>query len=393
MFPIIDLKPLSTGFEAGQLYGAAAEKKIAYCIHAYSQVFADCGIDWQQACTKAQDFAPIMGELWPQSLEQLQGIAAGSGQSLNSILALNCRSELIPAKFLAAPSLHAPQAHERNRMLGIGAAGYPDWNECSALCVQPNASTDQTSTWLAQNWDWMGGQRNALVILKGRTTLINDLTTPIQYATLTEAGMLAKIGLNQAGLAVGLNIIRSIHDGEQIGIAVHWLLSYLLRCTSVSQVSEQIERFAQRVGFAASSNIMCADANGAVATFELSPKGVAKISPAQSGVVVHTNHFIDSKLANYQAQYARSLSTDARLERVGHLTTEPDFDLESLQTVLRDEHEGVHAICRRPDMSLPAASRIESVAGVIINTTQKRFWVAPDIPSKVAFHEMAGLWN
>jgi isopenicillin-N N-acyltransferase like protein len=393
MFQIIDLKPLSTGFKAGHLYGAQAAKKIAYCIHAYSQVFADCGIDWQQACTKAQEFAPIMQDLWPESVEQLNGIAAGSGQSLDSILALNCRSELIPAKFLAAPSSQAPQAHERNRVLGVGAAGYPDWNECTAMCVQPSASADQTSTWLAQNWDWMGGQRNALVILKGQTTLIQDSTTAIKYTTLSEAGMLAKIGLNQAGLALGLNIIRSIHDGEQTGIAVHWLLSYLLRCTDVHQVAEQIERLAQQVGFAASSNIMCADASGAVATFELSPKGVAQISPAPNGVVLHTNHFIDPKLANYQAQYARSLSTDARLERVGHLTTKPHFDLESLQTVLRDEHEGVHAICRRPDMSLPAASRIESVAGVIINTNQKRFWVAPNIPSKVAFQEIGGLWD
>ncbi len=393
MFPIIDLKSVSSGFEAGQIYGTEAAKKIAACVDAYSQVFADCGVDWQLACQKAQAFAPIMAKIWPQSLEQIKGIAVGSGQSLDSILALNCRSELIPAKFLAAPSPQAPQAHERNRVLGIGTEGYPDWNECTALCARPTASADQTSTWLAQNWDWMGGQRKALVILKGQTTLIEDDKSAIQYATLSEAGMLAKIGLNQAGLAVGLNIIRSIHDGDQSGIAVHWLLSYLLRCTCLKQVAEQIERLANEVGFAASSNVMCADASGAAATFELSPKGVAQISPAQNGVVLHTNHFIDAQLANYQAQYARSLSTDARLARIGLLTQNPAFDLESLQMVLRDQDEGVHAICRRPDMSLPAPSRIESVAGIIINTTQKRFWIAPDIPSEVAFQEIDELWN
>ena len=96
-----------------------------------------------------------------------------------------------------------------------------------ALAVTARCSADG-SAWLAQNWDWIGRQREALVVLKS----IDDAGQRI--TTLTEAGMLAKIGFNESGFALGLNIVRSLRDGESAGVPVHVLLRHLLSCRSVA---------------------------------------------------------------------------------------------------------------------------------------------------------------
>jgi isopenicillin-N N-acyltransferase-like protein len=41
--------------------------------------------------------------------------------------------------------------------------------------------------------------------------------------------MLAKIGLNSAGIAVSLNLLRSLNDGQSLGMPVHVLLRLMLQ--------------------------------------------------------------------------------------------------------------------------------------------------------------------
>jgi isopenicillin-N N-acyltransferase like protein len=249
MFPIIRTFAQPDAYLAGQQYGSAARVRIAHSVKAYRALFASCGLDWAEACKKASAFEPIMQAIDPHSTQELRGIAQGSGFDFESILALNCRSELLSADFL------------NSQITNLEHPGLPDFNECTSVAVQPKASA-AGETWLAQNWDWMGGQREALVLLEGRGPAG-------RFLTLTEAGMLAKIGLNEAGFAVGLNIIRSVNDGNRPGIAVHWLLRHLLGCTSIQQAHTTIDQLAIRYGFGGSSNIICADASGAVASFEL----------------------------------------------------------------------------------------------------------------------------
>ncbi len=372
MFPIIHIADQQNPLAAGVAYGQKAAEKIAHSLKAYRQLFEHCGLPWEQACTKALQFEPMMQAIDADSVLEMQGIAQGSGFDFASILALNCRSELLSPEFLS-------QAKD---------AQVPDANECTSFAVRPKASANKT-TWLAQNWDWMGGQRDALVLLEGRAAAG-------RFMTLTEAGMLAKIGLNEAGFAVGLNIIRSVNDGLKPGIAVHWLLRHLLSCKSVDQAHAVIADLSAKYGFGGSSNIICADATGAVASFELcatlgKAQGYARIEPADDGIVRHTNHFLADHLRPFQAEAARSLSTDWRLQSVEQLIGKVPVDFDLICQLLRNDAGGdqsdnpLLAICRSPDFSLPEMQRVETVAGIVINTSQLQFWVAPDIPNRTEF--------
>jgi len=239
------------------------------------------------------------------------------------------------------------------------------------VAVKPGASASG-STLLGQNWDWLGTQRASLVLLRIRET---DGSSCL---TLTEAGMLAKIGLNDRGFGVCLNILRSTLDGRKPGVPVHPLLRSLLKCGSV----EESVAFASALTFGASSNAHCADAAGDAAGLEFSPEGL-RVVRGDGGTVCHTNHFLSHEGARSQAALAPSLSTVPRLERANALAggAKARLGVADLQRILRDETAGLLSICRRPDPGVIAELRLETVASVVMDLGALVMYVAPDVPT------------
>ena len=391
MFPIITLPQNADAFTRGQVYGRMADARIKHSILTYAKMFACCGINWQQARLRARSYMDVISSLDETLMQEMQGIAQGSGWDLDDILALNCRTEILPPSFMSDVRHDAQAALEANRL-----AGLPEWEadtpidpmvndgECTAMCVQGHVSGDG-HTWFAQNWDWIGRQRQALVVLQTHDHQGRALVT------LTEAGMLAKIGMNASGFALGLNILRSHTDGAQPGVPVHIALRHLLSCDSLAHARERMDVMHQ-LGFGSASNIPCADAQGEVACFEMAPAGWAECRP-ENGVVVHTNHFLCESLLQEQSAMGSTLSSLPRLTTAAAHGAQPSLGFAQLQEFLRDESDGYLSICRSPNPALPPEGRVESVAGIIMNTSTRQIWIAPAVPSQVAFEELTGLWN
>jgi isopenicillin-N N-acyltransferase-like protein len=380
MFPVINVRHAGTPWEQGRVYGNQARERIVHSLHTYARLFADCGVDWREATRRALAYRDAIATVDCALLEEIEGVASGAGLASGDVLALNCRTEILPSSFLSAVSEDAPGAIARHAAGGIPDWSAEDWGECTAIAVSSSVSLDG-HTWLAQNWDWIGRQRAALVILLGRDR------AGLHFATLTEAGMLAKIGLNHHGLAVGLNILRSVGDGSRIGVPVHLILRHALSCEGVDALRERLLALAPSPGFGAASNIPAADAQGVVASFELAPAGVAALPP-EDGVVIHTNHFLSPTLSAQQAPMLASLSTEARLRCARRFAHSGPISGASLETLLRDESDGLVSVCRRPDPAMSASSRVESVAGVRIDCNARRWWIAAGLPSLCSFDEV-----
>ena len=387
MFPSILVPQNLSAHDRGLFYGQAACMQTLHSRNTYARLFASCGISWASACDKAMAYREVIDQLDPALVQEMQGTALGSGLSLSEIMALNCRTEILPANFLSDAKHQAEAALQANR-----DAGLPDWlgdapidpaaaqGECTAMVVAPSASR-QGDTWLAQNWDWMGRQREALVLLHSR----NEAGQ--RFTTLTEGGMLAKIGMNTQGFALGLNILRSLGDGLRPGVPVHVLLRHLLGCTSLDEARAELARIGQTLGFGAASNVPCADARGEVACFEVAPAGWGEVQPTR-GVVVHTNHFVCESLLTAQAPLGLALSSQPRLVTAQQHAAQSHIDQSELENFLRDETDGHLSICRSPDMKLPPEGRVESVAGVIMNTRTRQMWIAPDVPKRCVFERV-----
>jgi isopenicillin-N N-acyltransferase-like protein len=116
-----------------------------------------------------------------------------------------------------------------------------------------------------------------------------------RVTTLTEYGVLAKIGVNDAGLGVMLNMLHHRADEQRgeprIGFPVHVLLRTLLEdCTSVDEARDLV----RSMSFSASSALTVVDRGGDAASFETFPEGVGEVKP-EAGLLVRTNHFVSAE--------------------------------------------------------------------------------------------------
>ena len=364
MFPVLDLS--GSAFERGRQHGSLARARVERSIANYTRLFEASGIGWKGARRLAADYRDVIGGVGGGLMDEIRGIAVGAGCAEDEILALNCRTEILPPTFPERPS---------DAWLAARLGGKADFGECTALAIAPGASATG-ETILAQNWDWLGNQREALVILRARR---EDGSL---YLTLTEAGMLAKIGLNDRGFGVCLNILRSEDDGSAAGVPVHVLLRALLDCRDVADAEARI----RPMRFGASSNVLCADATGGRAALELSPSG-AYVLPGEGTAFCHTNHFLASGAAKTARQLPPSLSSIPRLERIRELVRgeKGKMGVADVQRMLRDESDGFLSISRHPDPSLPDFARVETVCSVVMELGPRTMHVAPDVPTKTDF--------
>lgn len=373
MFPTFTIT--GTPGDRGWAYGAQAADLIRHSIANYAYLFAyRRGLDWAAVQAAALEYGPIIGAFNAEVLEEVEGIAAGSGHTLGEILALNVRTELL-AGTPAGPS-HAgyAAAQARNR-----SAAVPDHGECTALAVLPSRSATGAPL-LAQNWDWTGDQRAACIMLRVRAPGKPALLT------LTEAGMVGKIGLNEAGVGVCLNILRSNGDGETPGVPVHVLLRTILESGSVGEA----RALATSAKTGASSNLLCADTDGQAVSIEVTPAGAGLIEPS-NGLLIHTNHCLSPDTCALEKPFDAISSTVPRLNKALALLSDraDAIDRDAVMAVLRDESEGLMSICRSPDRRLAPADQVETVASVVMDLRERRIDVAPDIPSRVAFTPVA----
>lgn len=367
MFPHLILS--GNPYERGYQYGTQATPQLQHSITNYALLFAHtCGLDWLEAQAKARDYFSILAEHTPDLLEEMQGIADGSGLQLAEIVALNARTELLAGNTQQHPD--GEVAIARNQYLGI-----PDPGECTTLVALPAATADCTIR-LAQTWDWIGLQHSACAVLH-----IQDPGCPT-IVTLAEAGQVAKIGLNSAGIGVCMNILRSIHDGQNPGLPIHIMLRRVLQASTLAEALA----FLHRVHAAASSCMTIADASGRAVCLEVTPTGCYELVPHHD-LFVHTNHcLIEAARATERPLDVSSSSipryqraTDLLQHSYGYITSD------TLASILADQYDSPLSICRSPDPTLHPADQRETVAAIVLDLHARQMHLAPGKPSEVAF--------
>jgi isopenicillin-N N-acyltransferase like protein len=249
--------------------------------------------------------------------EELAGIAAGAGVHVRELLAVNARTELTSGR-----------------------------HECSVI---------GDGNVLAQNWDWHPDLQDSTVLWIVREN-------GGWFATLTEAGMLAKIGMNDAGLGVCLNLLRCSEDGGLEGTPIHLLMRRTLACRSVPEAVELLT--SARVS--ASSAVTVATP-GDVVTVELSPGGANVVRGG-----THTNHFLQPPPAGEDA--IESESTRPRLDAIRSLP---------LREALRS-----HPVCRHADESQPWEDRTATLASVIMDLRRRRLELTAGQPCTAPYAEI-----
>ena len=242
--------------DRGRGLGAAQRDRIRLVTDTYARLYALNGLGpadvaalGGQAIERISAFAPELGT-------EIEGIADGSGLAVETIGALNARTEILAA-----------------------TAG-----ECSTIACL-GAMTASGSALGIQTWDWHNELSDGWIVW----TIEHPDGRRVE--TMTEAGIVGKIGMNDRGVAVLLNILGHRDDGPPVGIPVHVLCRAVLdRADGAVQALEMIA--AAEVSASSAMTIVTDEDGGAVCTVEVSPAGPGFVTADDRGVLVHTNHFL-----------------------------------------------------------------------------------------------------
>lgn len=369
-----------TDFEAGRAYGEQAAALIRLSMARYGAIFAAAGLGgWDAAVAAAARYAAPVAAHAPGSLEQMRGIAAGAGLELGDILALNTRSELMFA--VGAPAVGAPAGSTAQ------PEAQPADDGCTSLAVTPERSGSGRAL-LAQNWDWTVSAGESLVLLARSAGDGGP-----GYATLVEAGLLAKTGVNAAGLGLCTNTLVSVFDngmsgGSSAGVPYHVALHQLLQAERVSDGLQ----FLYNVPRALSANYLLAHADGTALDIETGSGGPENVGVlvADDGVLTHTNHFRVPALAVTDRRVRESAHTIVRLDRITRrlAAAGPKLGPADLLECLADHANYPLSVCLHPDERKPASQRFATLATVAYDLGAGEMWLSAGRPCDGAFSRL-----
>jgi isopenicillin-N N-acyltransferase-like protein len=277
---------------------------------------ASVGIGEAAVLTRAKAYLPFVQRHTPELLDELDGLAAGSGMTLEQILFLQVATEL---------ELVAEDG-------------------CSVI----GASGDGQDPFVAQNWDQPHDSLGLQVILRLRPDRGPEI---LMFA---RAGVIGYIGMNSYGVGLVNNQLYTLV--RTFGLTSYFIMRKLLSFESVSAGLAWL----REVPLGSAASYLLGDSSGDLVNIELQG---GSFQPITGRVHTHTNHY---KSAPGQAhddgprQLPDSLARLARLDSIfigsgsGQTTA-----------VLRDHDGQPTGICRhdaRPGGLTTAASIILRLA-------------------------------
>lgn len=332
-------------YEIGFAHGAMGQEEVHASIQTCQAMFADyANLSWQEAQKRALSYVEAITRFDASLLEECKGIADGAGVTLADILALNMRNEVVTM----------PEA------LADG---------CTSVAVLPEA-TKNGQTYLGQNWDWKASQKKALLLLHIQQN------APLPHITMvTEGGIVGKIGCNSAGLGVCLNALGCRGGGQ--GVPLHFVLRGILNSRKLSDALGRINQLPN----ACAANFLMAHKEGEALDVEKAPHDFAVFYP-ESGFLVHTNHFITSRLQKDDTLRFTITDSYIRLGRAEKYCRNHcgQISKENLMALFADHVEYPDAICRHED-PLDAESRRKcTVFSIVMELNQGRIWLCQGNP-------------
>src|SRR5215813_6092079 len=263
-FPLIDL--CGTPRERGRTHGKAAADRLRRGIKMYAESLLKSGVDWPELERRAEALVPMIDKFDPAYVEEMRGIAEGANEPFAGVVLMNARTEMVAAARRQQTAKHFPDG-------------------CTAALALPEASADGVLLH-GQNWDWRAECAETGVLLRIHRDDGPDILT------FTEAGGLARSGLNSAGIGLTANALQCDRDYKRgPGVPLPFIRRKVLESAYLAEAVRTIFS-TPKLG----SNHMAvshanADGRAEAFGFECAPDETFWLAP-ERGVYVHANHWI-----------------------------------------------------------------------------------------------------
>lgn len=280
----------------------------------------------------------------PSLVEELDGMAEGSGADPWELFAVNAFEELEPA-------------------LEGGPLG-----RCTAF-----VATGPAGTILAHNEQWYAGDVGNSAVVMARPD------DGVAFASVTVASMLPAVGLNAAGIGQSIMSLQARDDG--VGVPRVPVSRHSLQATDPRDAAMRTDVPGRAGGYAH----LFAFAGGQALTVETT----ATRHRVLEGAGAHTNHYLSPDLA--AAAPGPSEGSAGRLARLRSLLEEGPATVERAIDVLRDHGPPGRALCVHPDPD--AGDEAEAVLfSMVCHLEERQMWVAPGNPCVTDFVEILADW-
>jgi len=265
----------------------------------------------------------------PAQLDEIEGIAEGSGRPLAETLAFQFMDEEWWFGALRFPKSTAPA------------------ESCSVIASRAH---DGHPPILAQNMDLRAYLDGGQAIIS--TTRDNGPRTTV----MTICGMLGLCGANDAGLGVAVNTLWQLRSAPD-GLPVACVMREILEHRDVAAATSWI----RKPKHASGQSYVIGNPDG-FASFEASAAGVDEVQWERSPSYVHTNHPLCGNVRVRRAEQ----DSRGRYKTLCDLTTDKFMTVEEVRSAL-SSREGAHPISVRPVADDPTSTM--TFASIIMELT------------------------
>ncbi len=317
---------------AGEIREYARER--AELVVAGTALSVAAGLDLAAACM------PAHAAYAPDLFEETEGVADGSGITVAQALLVSGYTDFLDVVRAQA-----------------GRAGHED--DCTALLIPADRSDD--GPLLAQTWDMHASATPRVIMLR-----VEDGPGALLFTTV---GCIGQIGMNGAGIAVGINNLSST-DGA-IGVAWPFVVRKALQQTDLGAALGCIVD----APLAGAHNFLLMDGEGHGYNVEATPteRVVTQMGRAP---LVHTNHCLAQAARGVEAVRDLGLSRSSvdRLADATDALGEGRVTVEDVMRITADER----SICRHPD----PVFGYETCGAAIMLPATGDFWACWGRPSE-----------
>jgi len=344
-------------YEIGEHYGRAC----ADLIHRHRDLALDrlqarMGISPDDARARALAYRPYIQKYAPFFDDEIRGVAAGSGLSLEDAWLIQLRAEL---------GVVTKEDIEKE-----------PGDECTTFAVLPEATADGLGL-IGQNADLPDFYSQISVVVE---MVFDDMPSILM---LLPAGQVSYIGINDRGLGVCANYLSC--EGWRVGFPRYLLSRLALTHETVDDAIAAV----RAVPRASSRNLLMLDTRGSAADLETTAIHDARVGP-ERGIIAHANHYTHETML----QHERAQSPYLENSRIRHATMREMLDARHgelspavMQTILRDRSCHPDCLCRT-GADNPETDTI-TFASLIAQPLEKRIWVAVGPPNEHEYYRYA----
>jgi isopenicillin-N N-acyltransferase like protein len=342
--------------ERGYQYGSQTRELIKKSLLIYKDIVKTMRgeeLVWEDLLDEAKAFIPGLKRYDRLYFNEMKGIAEGAGVSLEEIVFLNARSEIMNPAW-------------SKRLIPEG---------CTSFLLQPSV-TSNGEYYIGQTYDWFPACSELLIILH-----VED-EAGHEFITVTEAGILAKIGCNNSGVGVLLNYLNNFEINRS-GTPYNILLRRALDSRSYTDAQRNIMRSPIAFGL----NMFIADRSGAGIDYELAANGMDFFYP-QEGMLVHTNHHISQTLSTRTFNKKMYPGSVNRYDTARRLLGRSGLGMKDLMGLVsyHDDNDAHNSICRH---ELEDEYQIETIFTMIIELTRMELYLCFNPPCSNPFYKIS----